>query len=55
MDNFFEVKININKCSKSRSCTMEMDNCIADNSYAYLDNKRLEMSEEWGTLSSLGF
>jgi len=32
---------------------------MVDKSYAYLDNKRLEMSEEWGTLfsgsSSLGF
>lgn len=31
-----------------------MDICMVDKSYAYLDNKRLEMSEEWGTLFLVG-
>lgn len=31
-----------------------MDNCMVDKSYAYLDNKKLEMSKEWGTLFLVG-
>lgn len=27
---------------------------MVDKSYVYLDNKRLEMSEEWGTLFLVG-